>query len=222
VGVRPATSLAAVAAALALAAPGGAASEPPKLLATVGPGATIQLRHLDGSRVVQLDPGEYTIVVEDLSEEHNFRLLGPGVNRATGVEELSNDMWNVTLVAGSYRFLCDPHAGTMRGTFHVGPLPPPPPPSVRLVGTVGPGASISLRTPAGANVKAVRAGAATVTVRDRAAVHNFRLVGPGVNRATTVKGRGTATWRVTLRQGATYRFLCDPHRLRMKGSFRAT
>jgi plastocyanin len=52
-------------------------------------------------------------------------------------------------------------------------------------------------------------------------MHNFHLRGRGVNKRTTVAFRGTATWTVTLRVG-TYRFVCDPHARRMRGSFRVT
>jgi plastocyanin len=31
-----------------------------------------------------------------------------------------------------------------------------------------------------------------------------------------------ATWTVTFRKGATYRYVCDPHKARLKGSFRVT
>jgi plastocyanin len=42
-----------------------------------------------------------------------------------------------------------------------------------------------------------------------------------VNKRTTVGFRGTRTWSVTFRRG-TYRFVCDPHARRMRGSFRVT
>ena len=56
-------------------------------------------------------------------------------------------------------------------------------------------------------------------MRDRASDHNFHLVGPGVNKASSVDAAGTQTWRVTLKRGV-YRFVCDPHADDMKGSFR--
>jgi plastocyanin len=40
-----------------------------------------------------------------------------------------------------------------------------------------------------------------------------------VNKLTTVAFKGTKTWTVTLRKG-TYRYVCDPHKTFMKGSFR--
>lgn len=208
---------------LAALVPGGAAADSVTLVATVGPGAVISLTHADGSRVVSLDPGTYDVVVHDRDEEHNFRLTGPGVNRATSVEATGTETWTVTLVAGTYRFVCDPHATTMRGSFLVGGAAPPPPPATpRLAAAVGPGPTITLRTAAGKAVKTVRAGRVSITVNDRSAAHNFHLLGPGVNRKTGVAARGRASWTVTLAKGKTYTFFCDPHKARMRGSFRAT
>jgi plastocyanin len=67
----------------------------------------------------------------------------------------------------------------------------------------------------------VKAGRYRIVVRDRSHMHNFHLIGPRVNRKTAVAAHGTKTWTLTLRKG-TYRFRCDPHRSRMKGSFRVT
>ena len=102
--------------ALALAVPGNAAT--PKLVATVGPGETITLRTSAGAAVRSLRAGVYTVVVRDLSDEHNFRIAGPGVSKATGVESTGNVTWKVRLLKGKvYRFVCDPHADDMRGAF---------------------------------------------------------------------------------------------------------
>ena len=59
------------------------------------------------------------------------------------------------------------------------------------------------------------------TVQDKAADHNFRLTGPGLNKTTSVSGKGTTTWKVTLKKGK-YTFVCDPHKSFMKGSFTVT
>ena len=56
-------------------------------------------------------------------------------------------------------------------------------------------------------------------MRDRSPMHNFHLTGKGVNKRTAVAKRATTTWTVTFRKG-TYRFVCDPHKQAMKGSFR--
>jgi hypothetical protein len=81
---------------------------------------------------------------------------------------------------------------------------------------------ISLRTSRGARVRRLKAGRYRIVVRDRSAKHNFHLLGPGVNKRTTARFRGTVTWTVTLRKGKTYRFVSDPQARRMRGSFRAT
>jgi hypothetical protein len=107
---------AAAVAALALALPGTAAT--PKLVATVGPGETITLRTAAGAPVRSLRAGIYTVVVKDSSDEHNFRIVGPGVNKATGVGSTGTVTWKVKLVRGkAYRFQCDPHSDDMRGAF---------------------------------------------------------------------------------------------------------
>jgi plastocyanin len=213
--------------AASLAAAGGAApAQNTKLVATVGPGFTIILRHESGARVTRLDPGTYDIEVQDLSEEHNFRLSGPGVNRATEVGDTGTVTWTVTFRDGTYRYVCDPHLGSMSGSFTVGtggtttppPAAGPVTPATRLQLTSGPGFAISLRTAAGKAVKAMRTGTYTVTVRDRSRMHNAHLRGPGYNRATTVPFVGTQTWRVRLARTGTLRFLCDPHAAQMKGS----
>ena len=89
----------------------------------------------------------------------------------------------------------------------------------RLIGTVGPGFSIALRTPAGAAVKTLRAGTYSVVVRDRSPEHNFHLRGRGVDKATTVGASATKTWTVKLAPG-TYTYVCDPHASSMRGSLK--
>jgi plastocyanin len=89
----------------------------------------------------------------------------------------------------------------------------------RLVATVGPDDSITLRKSSGARVSSLRAGVYRIVVRDRASDHNFRLAGRGVRKSTSVRGTGTTVWRVKLSRG-TYRFVCNPHSDDMHGSFR--
>ena len=111
-----AAAAAAAVAALAFALPGTAAT--PKLVATVGPGETITLRTAAGAPVRALRAGVYTVVARDKSDEHNFRIVGPGVNKATSVGSTGTVTWKVKLVRGKgYRFQCDPHSDDMRGTF---------------------------------------------------------------------------------------------------------
>ena len=83
---------------------------------SVGPGFEISLDGTDG-----ITAGDYTIVVNDQSSAHNFHLTGPGgVDVSTSVSEEGEKSFDVTLVAGEYKFQCDPHASSMNGTFTVG------------------------------------------------------------------------------------------------------
>ena len=109
--------LAAVIAALVAAVTASAA--PVKLSAVVGPGFNISLKK-GSAKVTKLKPGKYTIVVVDNSNIHNFHLSGPGVNKKTGVGSTGTTTWTVTLKKGTYKFVCDPHAPIMKGSFKVG------------------------------------------------------------------------------------------------------
>ena len=83
---------------------------------SVGPGFEISLDGTDG-----LTAGEYTIAVDDQSSAHNFHLTGPGgVDVATDVSAEGEESFDVTLEAGEYTFVCDPHASSMKGSFTVG------------------------------------------------------------------------------------------------------
>jgi plastocyanin len=216
-----------LAAVLGLVLPGAGGAQGARLLATVGPGFTISLTDAAGNRVTQLDPGAYEIVVDDKAAIHNFHLTGPGISMSTGIEAVGTVTWTVTLAAGSYNYVCDPHSYDMAGSFNVGtppqrptPQPRPAAQAGRLSASVGPGFTISLRTAGGRPVRNAEAGPYSVVVRDRGRIHNFHLTGPGVNRKTGIRFTGSVTWRVTFRRGATYRFICDPHARTMRGSFR--
>jgi hypothetical protein len=91
-----------------------------KLVGTVGPGATISLKTATGKRVSTLPRGSYRILVRDHSDDHNFAMRGPGVNRAlTGVDFVGTKTVTVRLGAGKYSFVCTPHADDMRGSFGI-------------------------------------------------------------------------------------------------------
>lgn len=215
-----------LAAVVALPAPASALTlaENPKLMATVGPAFNISLVDAAGNPVTRLDPGPYDITVRDLSDEHNFHLFGPGVDEATNVVGTGTVNWTVTFRDGRYTFVCDPHNTDMRGTFVAGNPPPPPPPApkpTRLTAAVGPANVISLKTAAGANVRTLKAGRYTITVRDRTKVHNFHLVGTQLNRKTTLAGMGTFTWAVTLRKGKLS-FYSDNTRIKLRKTVTVT
>jgi plastocyanin len=107
-----------VALALVAVAPVGAAPSATKLTGTVGPGFTITLKK-GTTKVTKLKPGAYTITVNDKSSMHNFHLTGPGVNKKTSVAGTGTKTWSVTLKKGTYRYVCDPHASSMKGSFKV-------------------------------------------------------------------------------------------------------
>jgi plastocyanin len=89
----------------------------PKLVGTDGPGFKITLKK-NGSKVTRLKAGKYVITVKDLSDVHNFHLKGRGIDKRTSVDRIGTTSWVVTLRKGvTYRFLCDPHSSTMRGSF---------------------------------------------------------------------------------------------------------
>ena len=95
---------------------GGSSGGGTTLNGSVGPGFDISLDGTDG-----ITAGDYTLVVNDQSSAHNFHLTGPGgVDVSTEVSEEGEKSFDVTLVAGEYRFQCDPHASSMNGSFTVG------------------------------------------------------------------------------------------------------
>ena len=74
---------------------------------------------MGGKAVKSLKAGSYTISVSDKSKIHNFHLKGSGVNKDSGVGKVGSMTWKVTFKKGSYLFVCDPHASSMKGTFKV-------------------------------------------------------------------------------------------------------
>lgn len=200
--------LAATAAALGLAAPTAADSTRAAdgtLTGTVGPGFSISLGDSSGAAVKHLDPGTYTLVLHDRADIHNFHLVGPGVNVQTDIDFVGDRTFTVTFADGSYDFFCDPHAGSMHGSFTVGTPPATTTPTATpLAARVGPGRTIVF--PA-----RLAAGRYAIAVRDLTARDNLHLSGPGVDRRTGVAFKGTARWTVTLRKG-TYRISSDSHK----------
>jgi len=183
------------------------ADTPQPLKGHTGPGFEIGLVDASGADVKAIDTaGTYTFTIEDLSELHNFHLIGPGVDRMTPVEWTGTETWTLDLANGTYRYVCDPHSTLMKGSFTVGPLTTPPttkPPAAvqKLAAKVGPGATIAFAARA-------KAGKAQITVRDLSARQNFHLSGPGVNKKTALAFKGTVKWTLTLKKG-TYTFRSD-------------
>jgi hypothetical protein len=184
----------------------------PTLSASVGPGRAIALTGADG-----LAPGLYSIAVRDQSDFDNFRLEGPGVSEHTQGHVRSDTVWTVELQAGVYHFFSERNANALKGTFRVGDAAPVPPDRV-LRGTTGRDFSIALVRSDSSPVTVLDAGAYTVRVSDVSPDHNFRLRGPGFERATSLDAVGETAWEVVLRAGS-YRFVCDPHELTMATVF---
>lgn len=90
--------------------------------------------------------------------------------------------------------------------------------SRRLVGTVGPGARISLKI-SGKKVLSLRAGRYGIVVNDLTSRHNFHLVGAGVNLSTGgPANRGRVRWSDNFVKGR-YRYFSDASPRKLRGSF---
>jgi plastocyanin len=89
-----------------------------------------------------------------------------------------------------------------------------------LVATVGQndGFAILLKDASGKRVTHLDPGTYTIQVHDLSAIHNFHLLGPGVDESTPVEDVVDQTWTVTFRDG-TYKFQCDAHLTVMRGTF---
>ena len=80
---------------------------------------TITLTTEDGSEVTSLPAGDYTLEIVDKTDIHNFHLTGSGVDVMSEVSEQEDEDYDITLVAGSYHYQCDPHSSSMNGDFEV-------------------------------------------------------------------------------------------------------
>jgi plastocyanin len=91
----------------------------------------------------------------------------------------------------------------------------------RLTGEVGPGYTIEVNK-SEKDVKTLKAGKYTIKVEDKSSIHNFHLIGPGLNKKTSISFKGETSWKITLKPGR-YTYQCDPHAsLGMKGHFTVT
>lgn len=84
-----------------------------------------------------------------------------------------------------------------------------------ISGSVGPGMTISVSR------HKVHHGMYTFTVHDKSTMHNWHIVGPGVNRKTPVAKKVTKTFTVQLTKG-TYKIRCDVHPLTMRTHIKVT
>jgi plastocyanin len=108
-------AVAAIAAALVVPT---ALAATPTLTGTVGPGFKITLTQ-SGKKVTSLKAGTYVFKIADKSSIHDFHLSGPGVDKKTAVGSSTNVTWKLTLKKGTYKYVCDPHASFMKGSFTV-------------------------------------------------------------------------------------------------------
>lgn len=84
------------------------------LAGSVGPGFDISMGE------TEVAAGTYTLDIDDMADDHNFHLTGPGgVDVATDVAAIGMETFTVELEAGTYTFICDPHASSMTGTLTV-------------------------------------------------------------------------------------------------------
>jgi plastocyanin len=105
----------------AVAVPSGSAKESFDLKGEVygNTAFKIEMKNAAGRKLTRIKAGTYRIKIEDKATIHNFRLTGPGVNRATSTPRTTETVWRVRLKPGRYVFVCDPHASTMKGSFRV-------------------------------------------------------------------------------------------------------
>ena len=93
--------------------------------------------------------------------------------------------------------------------------------SAGLKGEVGPGFTIEVEK-GNRDLKTIKAGTYSMKIEDKSSLHNFHLIGPGVNKRTTVAYTGETSWRIKLKPGR-YTYQCDPHASGgMKGRFTVT
>ena len=97
--------------------------------------------------------------------------------------------------------------------------------STRLVGTVGPGYTISLKKGT-AKAKTLKAGKYPFVITDKASIHDFTIErekgGPKIEKTltgTSFQGKKTVT--VTLKKGS-WKFYCSIHEPQMFGFFKVT
>ncbi len=99
---------------------GGGGSASGTLEGETGPGFDIEVKQ-NGQDAESVKTGTYTLKVEDKSDQHNFHLIGPGVDKVvTDVGFVGDKTVTVSLKKGTYTYQCDPHASQgMKGTFEV-------------------------------------------------------------------------------------------------------
>ena len=194
---------------------GPAAADNPVLQARVGENDSfaITLTDATGAKVTHLDPGDYTIHVNDLSDMHNFDLTGPGVSKSTGVTrhrraDVERHV-HERHVQVRLRRARDDHEGSVHRRNRADGCR-----RQEAVGGVGPGAHISL--------DALGEGGQDRADDPRSQRRRTTSTSPapGVNKKTGVAFTGTVKWTVTLKAG-TYTFRSDAHKA-LKGTLKVS
>jgi hypothetical protein len=198
---------------LAVPAAATGSDDLPVLVATVGPGFTIDLADSTGKHLDVVTAGSYTLLVHDRSDQHDFHVAnkpdGRRLDLTSGVPFVGDATYTITLEPGLYGYACTPHWQVMNGGFAVVPERAPTAPERQLRALVATTGAVSLQP------RPLTAGDYAITVRDRSAKANFHLSGPGVNRRTSLAFVGTRTWHVHLAKGV-YRAGNDNARARSR------
>jgi plastocyanin len=95
----------------------------------------------------------------------------------------------------------------------------------KLIGTVGPGFTITLKNAKGQKVTTLKAGKYTFVVTDKASIHNFVVEkaqgGKFEKELTSVPFMGKKTVTINLTKGK-WEYYCAPHESTMHGDFTVT
>jgi hypothetical protein len=91
-----------------------------------------------------------------------------------------------------------------------------------LVGTDGPGYTITLKTTAGKAVTSLKAGSYKLVIHDKSSIHGWSLDGPHgfAKDIAAISAVGTKTVTLKLKAGK-YKFYCPNHESIMFGHFTA-
>jgi len=92
---------------------------PPATTLTAEVGTTFALTSPYGRPLTALTPRTYTLTVTDRSKRESFHLIGPGVNRSTGVAGRGTATWQLDLRPGTYAYRSDRKGSKLRGSFVV-------------------------------------------------------------------------------------------------------
>ena len=159
---------------------------------------------------------------DDLSDEHNFRLFGPGVEEFTPVETTATVTWTVTFREGALHGPVRPAPWKCSRNSPAGE----PPTGDHDAEAVEGGADAEAarhRRPEEHDLAAERrrcrpaprrrgGGRTRSSFATGRSSDNFHLVGKGVNKKSAVAGTGTTTWKLKLAKGLLRFYLATRRR----------